>query len=336
MNNGMNAAIKNRSTELFSNFNKKRILITGSSGYIASGIIRQLVQYDCTMICTGRNDKLKHINGSAKIETVDFDVTNRKGWPGLLIGVDYVFHLAAQTSLSVAESDPVVDLNSNVLPMVYLLQSCRALHIRPVILFAGTATEVGVPSACPINEDVADEPATVYDLNKLTAEKYLRLFASQGFVYGATLRLANVYGPGAESTRPDRGILNRMIKKALAGEYLTVYGDGNYVRDYVFIDDVARAFLLAALRIENTNSRNFLIGSGSGIRLAQAFNLVADLVAKKTGRRVAVTHVPEPNDIMAIEKRNFVAETRRFSEATGWSPLVSFEDGIRRTVEFMS
>ena len=151
----MNTANKNKDIELF---NKKRILITGSHGYLASGIIRQLAQYDCTMICLGRNDKLKPPKGVATIETVDFDVTNRKGWPGLLKGVDYVFHLAAQTSLAVAESDPVADLNSNVFPMVYLLQSCRALHIRPVILFAGTATEVGMPSICPVNEDIADEP----------------------------------------------------------------------------------------------------------------------------------------------------------------------------------
>jgi UDP-glucose 4-epimerase len=194
----------------------------------------------------------------------------------------------------------------------------------------------GIPSRLPVGENHLDHPVTVYDLHKQMAEQYLCWYAEQGLVRGVTLRLANVYGPGPRSSRIDRGILNQMILKALAGETLTVYGAGDQVRDYLYVEDAARAFLSAALHSEALNGKYFVIGSGRGHTIAEAVNLVADLAKAKTGRPVTVDHIPPPKNILPIEQRNFVADSGQFSQATGWQAGIPFARGIELTMEAFS
>ena len=194
-------------------------------------------------------------------------------------------------------------------------------------------TEAGIPTRLPVDETHPDTPITIYDLHKLMAESYLKYYSGQGIIQGAILRLANIYGPGPKSSSADRGVLNVMVRKALNGEPLTVYGKGDYLRDYVYVEDVARAFLMAGANIEPVNSQHFVIGSGQGCTLAEAFNLVAERVALKAGQPVPVTHVEPPTPQSPIEARNFVADTTRFWQATGWKARVSLTEGIDRTID---
>jgi nucleoside-diphosphate-sugar epimerase len=142
-----------------------------------------------------------------------------------------------------------------------------------------------------------------------------------------------VYGPGPRSSSADRGVLNLMLRRALAGEALTVYGSGEHIRDYIYIEDVARAFLLAAANAERLEGRYFVLGSGRGYPIAEALNLVADRAALRTGQRVPVVHVDPPATLSPIEARNFVADTTAFRQATGWTAGVGLADGIDRTIE---
>ena len=185
----------------------------------------------------------------------------------------------------------------------------------------------------PVNENHPENPMTIYDLHKQMAENYLKYYIQQNVVKGAILRLANVYGPGPKSSRSDRGILNLMIRKALAGEPLTVYGKGDQLRDYVYVEDVSIAFLTAASKIESVNGRHFVIGSGQGHTIAQAMGLVSERVALKKGKAVPLEHVDPPSPLLPIESRNFVADTRQFSEATGWKAHYMLADGIDLTVK---
>jgi nucleoside-diphosphate-sugar epimerase len=124
-----------------------------------------------------------------------------------------------------------------------------------------------------------------------------------------------------------------MMRKALNGETLTVYGKGDYIRDYVYIDDVIRAFLYAAANIERTSGQHFVIGSGEKNTIAEAFNLIAERVALRTGTRVPIFHIDMPASLSPIESRNFVADTRCFNQATNWSARYSLVNGIDRTIE---
>jgi nucleoside-diphosphate-sugar epimerase len=318
-------------------FQDKTILITGGAGYLASGLIEILRNIDCRIIRLHRQDSCPaSVTGAAEILDLVGDVRDPATWEQSLGGVDYIFHFAAQTSTYAANADPVADQLGNVQPMLYLLESCRRQGRQPVVCFASTVTIAGIPASLPVDESHPDHPLTIYDLHKLMAEQYLRWYAEQGLVRGVSLRLPNVYGPGPRSSRADRGILNQMMFRALAGETLTVYGTGDQVRDYLYVEDAARAFLAAALHGEILNGKYFVVGSGQGHTIAEAMGLVADRVNIKTGKAVLVRHIDPPHDLSPIEQRHFVADSGRFHQVTGWQARHTLVEGIDQTLEAFS
>ena len=326
----MSQTLDNQIQEYFTN---KRILITGASGYIATNLIDVLKDVDCSMIRLSRKSSLQSVNGVANIVDVHGDIRDENIWIEALNGIEIIYHFAAQTSAYLAEENPIADLEANVLPMLRILEVCQKQLYKPSIIFSGTVTETGITKIVPVNENRQDRPITIYDLHKLMAENYLKYYSEKGIVQGVILRLPNVYGPGPKSSITDRGVLNMIIRKALNSETLTVYGEGVCIRDYIYIDDVVDAFLLATIKINTLNGKHFVIGTGEGHTIAQAINLVADRVAMQCRKRVAIEHV-EPSAVLhAIEDRNFVADSKQFSTVTGWRACYSLEKGIDKTIE---
>jgi len=242
---------------------------------------------------------------------------------GLHPDVDVIFHLAAQTNATASDAEPFEDFDANVEPVMGLIEEFRRAERKPFIVFAGAATQVGAPSGPPlVDERIPDAPLTTYDLHKCMAELALEHACRRGWARGCTLRLANVYGPSPAESGPDRGVLNRMIRKATKGETVEVYGSGDWIRDYVFIDDVCRAFMLAAANQDTTNGRHFVIGSGVGHSL-RGVALMASL-----GR---VEHVTPPAPLGVLDTRSAVMDSTAFLRATGWHADVDIERGIGLT-----
>jgi nucleoside-diphosphate-sugar epimerase len=224
----------------------------------------------------------------------------------------------------------------NLFPIVAMIEACYKNELRPDIIFAGTVTQVGLTDKWPVDEKFKDNPITVYDINKLAAEKYLQYYSNQMGRRAATLRLVNVYGPGPASSNADRNILNAMVRKALKGEVLTIYGEGAFIRDYVYIDDVVRAFLIAGAKMDKLAGNYYVIGTGAGHSIKDMVNIVKGEAGRWTGKKVQVNHVPSPDSLSPIEFRNFIANTNAFKQATGWMAEVSLQEGIKRTVDFFS
>jgi len=316
-------------------YKKKTILITGASGFIGSSLVRVLSQIDCTLICCSRDMEKLEIAPPVKAHVVhrEIDIRTPSIWEEILEGVDVVFHFAAQTSSKFANDNPCLDMDINLVPIARFIETCQNKNIRPDIIFPGTVTQAGLTETWPIDEMIQDVPITVYDINKLAAEKYVCYYGTQLGGRGVTLRLANVYGPGTKSSRPDRGILNMMVMRALEGKSLTLYGGGNYVRDYVFIDDVVTAFLMAGTALPVTNGRYYVMGSGVGHTIKEMAESVGNLVDRITGKNVDIQNVPPPAGLSQIEFRHFVANTSRFRQDTGWKPRVTLEEGIKHTID---
>ena len=318
-------------------FMGKGILISGGAGYLASALISLLKHIDCRIIRLDQAEVCREtVTGTAQVSDVSGDVRAPSIWEQNLEGIDFIFHFAAQTSTYSANDNPPDDQAVNVMPMLHLLEACRRRGTCPTVCFSSTVTVAGIPERLPVDENHPDHPLTVYDLHKQMAEQYLRWYAEQGFVRGVILRLANVYGPGPRSSRSDRGILNQMIRRALAGEPLTVYGAGDKLRDYVYVEDVARAFIAAARHSESLNGQYFVIGSGQGHTIAEAMLMIAERTTEKTGHTVAVQHIAPPDFLSPIEQRHFVADSQRFCRSADWWPQHTLAEGIDKTLEAFS
>lgn len=315
-------------------YSGKTILITGGAGYLGTNMVQVLQGIECHIIRLGRpGASFEPVRGLAQVRDLVGDVREPSAWEASIENADIIFHFAAQTSTYVANADPPADLENNVLPLLRLMEICRTRGWHKTLLFSSTVTVAGLPTRIPIDESFPDRPITIYDLHKMMAEQYLKYYAAQGSLSGAILRLANVYGPGPSSSRPDRGILNQMTRRAVSGESMTVYGRGEQLRDYVHVEDVVMAFLQAAMHIDVLNGEHFIIGSGRGFSIAESMHLIAERLALKTGRSVAVVHVEPPSPQSLIESRNFVADSSLFSRLTGWTAQYALTEGIDQTIE---
>ena len=315
-------------------YKDKRLLVTGGSGFLATNLVEALKDTKCFIRRLSRGARFPVHAGAARIEDMRADIAEEATWEHALDGIDIVFHFAAQTGVSTANEDPVADFGANVLPMLRMLEACRKKNLHPVALFSGTVTEAGITDRIPVDENIPDNPVTVYDLHKLMAENYLKYYVRKGMVRGAGLRLSNVYGPGPRSSGANRGVLNGMIEKALEGRTLTIYGQGDYVRDYIYVRDVVGAFLAAGASIDRLNGRHYVIGSGTGHTIAETVRMVASRVERISGFPVAVMHVDLPDGMSPIERRNFVADTTHFSSRTGWMAGTSLAEGIDLTIDY--
>jgi UDP-glucose 4-epimerase len=195
-------------------------------------------------------------------------------------------------------------------------------------VFVSSRLTYGHVGAEPVDEDRAPDPLCVHAVHKLAVEQYLKLY---GHIYGLTFssaRLTNPYGPGQPRERTGYGVINRMIHQALAGNALTVYGDGLQRRDYIYIDDAVDA-LLALAECPASAGRTYNVGSGIGTPLIE----MARTISRMAGPgRIETVEWPVLAEL--IETGDFVADITRIRRELAWAPRVTLAEGLERTVAF--
>jgi len=307
------------------------VVITGGRGYIGTALARRLVGDGHVLRLVSRSPHAPRFEAppDAKIDHIAADLRDRRVWSQLLDGADAVVHLSSRTDLRAAEADPQGDDNINIAPLRALTEAAAENKAAAAVIFASTVTIAGPHPKLPVDETAPDEPCSVYDRHKLICETILREATGRGALRACTLRLSNVYGYGQASINANRGILNIMINRAIAGEPLTIYGEGAYIRDFTHIDDVVEAFRLAIETPAICDGRHYVIAAGQGVTLAQAYALIAETALDHAGRRCDIRAIAEPADLHPIERRNFVGNSRLFSALAGWRPRFDLASGIR-------
>lgn len=312
--------------------NGKTVAVTGASGYIGSALAEALQTCSAHVIRVSRS-KLPPKPGMLDVQA---DICTQACWEDIVSRAEIIFHLAGNTSIYTAIKDPVESLNSTLLPINHLMAAAQKSGKAPRVVFASTATVYGLTDDLPVSESRESKPITLYDLHKRFAEEQLALASHLGILHSVSLRLANVYGPSLNaSSAADRGVLNKVSKMALREQDLLLFGDGSYVRDYVYIDDVVKAFMCAGAS-DQFSGHMFNVASGRGITLNEAFQLVVRSAENITGKRVAVNNSPWPADADAIEYRNFVGDVRSLKDAFNWHPEISLPSGIRKMLDVFS
>jgi nucleoside-diphosphate-sugar epimerase len=298
------------------------VVVTGARGYIGTALAKALAAQGHGLRPTSRSRDA----GPDGLPFRQSDLAREEEWLDLLQDADAVVHLSSRTDLRAAESDPSGDEALNVLPVRAMLKAAAKACNCPRVIYASAVTIVGLQHANPVDELTPDHPVSVYDRHKLACEQLLAKATSDGIVRACSLRLANVYGPG-HSTNANRGILNVMMRRALTGEALTLYGKGEYIRDFVHLDDVVAAFA-AELAADVCDGRLYVIASGVGHTLADAYRIVAEEAFRAIGREATIREVPGPADLHPIERRSFVGDSSLYRRLTGWRPRIALRDGV--------
>lgn len=315
-------------------FSKKRILITGGLGLIGSNIIHQLSGIDAVITVI---DSLNPLQGGNlfniaglpdQIKNVKGDVRNKPLIEELVTGQDYIFHLAAQVNYIDSTQIPFEDLDVNCVGLLTVLEACRKRNPTVKILFASSRMVLGKTVRNPITEDHPTRPLTLYGIHKLTGEQYLSLYHGTYGIRTTILRIANPYGERQQIKHSKYSLPGWFMRCAMEGKEIRIFGNGRQLRDYIYVTDVADAFLRVAAS-PKSDGEIFNCGSGK----SHEFRHMVEMIVKVVGRG-KVTHIPWPQDYERIETGDYVLDITKLKKMTGWAPQVGLEEGIRRMFEF--
>ncbi len=300
-----------------------KILVTGGAGFIASHIVDAYVAagHDVVVVDNLSTGKRENVNPKARLVVMDL---LDDGLPALLKEEkpQVVNHHAAQINVKVSLDDPAKDVRQNIEGTVRLLDACRRHGVRRFVFASSGGAMYGEVMGAPAAEDTALKALSVYGVDKYSAELYAAVFArTYGLEYVA-LRYANVYGP-RQDPYGEGGVVAIFTEGMLKGRDLAIFGDGETVRDFVYVKDVVSANLAALSAPAN---ETFNIGTGRPTNLNELYQVLAQL----TGCPKPANRAPERlGDI-----RRSLLDASKASRVLGWSPRYALEQGLRETVEF--
>ena len=312
----------------------KKALITGGMGMIGSSIAHLLVRLgaevtiiDACLRPFGANEfNLRGIR--SKVKVFKLDIRDQNALRPIIQGCDILFNLAGQVSHNDSLKDPYLDIAINYQGHLNVLETVVRVNPRIKILFSGSRLQFGKIEKNPVAEGHPQRPLTPYALNKSAAENMYLFYHRLHGLPVVIFRIANPYGPRGQIRHNKYCIVNWFIRQAMDGEAITIYGDGNQVRDYIYIDDLAEAFVRAAAD-DACNGQLFNVGSGRGVSFKKMAETVIRIV--KSGKLV---HVPWPKNYVNVETGDYISDIGKISAILGWRPQVDLEKGIARTYAF--
>jgi UDP-glucose 4-epimerase len=302
-----------------------KILVTGAAGFIASHVADAYVAagHDVAILDDLSRGSMNNVNSQATFyrgDVCDRDFVEsvfRREKP------DVVNHHAAQMDVRRGVREPIFDASVNILGSINLLNACVAHKVHRVVYISTAGAAYGEPKDMPVSEDYPILPITPYGISKHTVEHYLFTYqVLYGLPY-VVLRYGNVYGP-RQSSKGEAGVFAIFCEQMLAGIRPVIYGDGSKVRDYVYVDDVARANVFA---LERGSGEIFNIANGVPTTDYEVFRMVRESLGCPS---VEPDYVPKrPGEIDRI-----YLEISKARNLLGWTPIISLSDGARRTVDF--
>jgi UDP-glucose 4-epimerase len=239
-----------------------------------------------------------------------------------------IFNLAGQVSHIDSMKDPYEDLEINCRAQLTILEACRYNNPGTKVVFAGTRQIYGRPDSLPVNESHLVRPTDVNGINKAAGEYYHLVYNNVFKVRACSLRLTNVYGPRQLIRHNRQGFIGWFIRLAIEGATIQIYGDGSQLRDFVYVDDAADAFLRAGAS-DACNGQVFNVGGDQPLSHRDLTTLLIGIAG--SGR---IEYVEWPPEKRAIDIGDFYADSSRFTQLTGWRPIVPLREGLTRTVEF--
>lgn len=318
----------------FQSFRDRQVLITGGVGFIGSNLARRLVALgarvtlaDSLIPLYGGN--LFNIDDIRERVTLNItDVRDPFAMAYLVQGKDYLFNLAGQTSHLDSMTNPQADLDINVGAQVSILEACRQHNPGIKIVFASTRQLYGKPEYLPVDEAHPIRPVDVNGINKLAGEWYHLLYNNVYGIRACALRLTNTYGPAMRVKDARQTFLGIWIRSVIEEKPIQVFGDGNQLRDFNYVDDVVEALLLAALH-PRADGQVFNLGSREVLSLTRLAHMLVEL---HPGARFEI--VPFPPERKAIDIGDYYSDYSKVEGVLGWQPKVGLRQGLMASLAY--
>ncbi|TAL48130.1 NAD-dependent epimerase/dehydratase family protein [archaeon] len=309
-------------------------IITGGLGFFGSNLAHKLVAlgsnveiFDVCLEPFGWNfnnikeikDKVKYVNADIR----DFETLKKE-----VAGKDFVFHLAAHPGHAASITNPHLDIDVNCDGTINVLEACRIAADNAKVIFPSSRGVTGKSMYLPVDENHPANPLDIYGANKLACEKYMQIYHYIHGLKTSSIRITNPYGPRQSVKTAGRGAVTWFIRCALENKPLTIWGDGKQLRDYAYVEDIVDALILAAQK-KQSEGELFQLGTEQRMQFVEMAKTIVRLVGKGE-----VTFHPWPELNKSIEIGDFVGSYQKLKKVLGWEPKTSFEEGIKKTIEF--
>lgn len=318
----------------------RSLLVTGGCGFIGTALIARLLSENSGLtirvldnFSTGTPEDLSRVVGYSPatpstcssergVVLVEGDIRDAETARQCAQGVDCIVHLAANTGVGPSVENPRLDMESNVVGTLNMLEAARSAGVNRFV-FASSGAPAGEVEP-PIHEELPPHPVSPYGASKLAGEGYCSAYYRTFGVGAVCLRFGNVYGPG--SARKS-SVIAKFIREAMQGAPCVIYGDGTQTRDFIYIDDLVRAVILSLT--EPVAGETFQIATGVEHTVEEAATLIRRSLVSRDVPMDIVHDQPRLGDV----KRNF-ADTRKANRLLGWQCRTGLQEGIERTVDY--
>jgi nucleoside-diphosphate-sugar epimerase len=301
-------------------------LVTGGAGFIGSHLCEELARRGETVrvvdnLSTGKRANLAHI---PNVEFLEGDLAEEGVAARAVRGVDYVLHQAAIPSVPRSVEDPVTSNRANIDASLNVLVAARDAGVKRLV-YAGSSSAYGNSPTMPKVETMPTAPLSPYALQKLVAEQYCQMFTALYGLETVTIRYFNVFGPRQDPSSPYSGVISLFISALCEGRRPTIYGDGEQTRDFTYVANVVDG-VLRACHAKDASGQVINVATNGRVSLNHLFTTLRDLTG---GSVEPIYDKPRAGDV-----RDSQADISKAARLLGYKPLVTFEEGLKRTVEW--
>ena len=298
-----------------------KVLITGGAGFIGSHLVEYFQgKAEVRVLDNLRSGYRKNLDGF-EVEFIEGDILDRNVVREAVKGVDYIFHLAAMISVPESMFKPIECVDINVKGLLIVLEEAADAGVRK-LCFSTSAAIYGDNPLVPKREEMLPEPKSPYAITKLDGEYYCNMFTKEGRLQTACMRYFNVFGPRQDPKSAYAAAVPIFTAKAVANEKITIFGDGDQTRDFIYVKDIVAANVFMA---ENDFTGVYNVAYGKKITI----NDLVEKIKKITNSSSEVAHLPE----RAGDVKHSMAAVDKL-HATGFRPKNDFDQGLSATVEY--